>query len=289
MTRPKVLSSILDFPRKTLSQKLWVYDSPEDLPHLDPQLRDLILSKAKESLSHFNADLLGCLLYGGSASYQWTDGADVDCSLYIDWSKVKHSFEEIEPYFKEIEIPFRGHPVHLFVKPPDQKDQFEVADAYYDVLHDEWVLPPLVLPKDFDPDEYFKPLIKAAHKKAEKIDLKIGELRRSWKVLEKAHDALPEARDMKAVQERIEIERKKALETAKWLADEFIKVREKRYALHDKIREQINQGKDVGRLARFQEPEVIWKYLDRAGYNDFLYKVRKALDSGALEAILKAY
>jgi hypothetical protein len=289
VTRPTVLSSILDFPRKTLSQKLWVYDSPEDLPHLDPELRDLILDNAKKSLEQFDAKLLGCLLYGGSASYQWTDGADVDVSLYIDWDAVEHSFEEIEPFFKKIELPFRGHPVHLYVKPPDQKEQFEVADAYYDVLHNEWVLPPLVLPKDFDPDKYFKPLMKAAQKKAEKIDEKIGELRRSWKILEKSHDALPEARDPKVVQERIETERTETKKIAQWLADEFIKVREKRYALHDKLREQISQGKDVGRLARFQEPEVIWKYLDRAGYNDFLYKIRKALDDGTLDAILKQY
>lgn len=229
------------------------------------------------------------MLYGGSASYQWTEGADVDVSLYIDWTNVKHTFEEIEPFFKDVELPFRGHPVHLFVKPPDQKEQFEVADAYYDVLRDEWVLPPLVLPKDFDPDEYFKPLLKAAKKKAEKIDLKIGELRRSWKILEKSHDALPEARDPKVVQERIKTECAKAKELAQWLADEFIRVREKRYAMHDKLRDQIREGKDIGRLARFQEPEVIWKYLDRAGYNDFLYKIRKALDTGAFDAILSSY
>jgi len=272
-----VKASILDFPRKTLPKELWVYDNMDDLPSLNPTLRELITSTAADYLKRYNMELKESMLYGGAASYQWSPGADIDVSLYAeDWPEgvSDEEAQEIQAYFAEIKIPFEGYEIHFFLKPPNEKP-VEVADAVYDIIRDEWALPPLVLPQGFDPDDYFAPLIRSAEKKAEKFDLKIGELRRSWTILKKSSEAKHSAREPDLVEERIEEEKQTIKKLVKELARDFIRVRENRYAMHDRLREKLKEDQKLSRFERFQEPEIIWKYLDRSGYNDFLWKLYK--------------
>ena len=286
-----VYSSILDFPRKTLPKKLWIYDSPEDLPKLNPTLRALILDTAKDYLYRYHLELDEARLYGGAASYQWSPGSDIDVSLYANgWPQdvTPEEIEKTQSQFKDIKIPYEGYEIHYYLKEPGEK-VLEVADAVYDIIDDEWVLPPLVLPKGFDPDEFFAPLIKEAEKKAGKFDLKIGELRRSWSTLKKASEAKGHARDAQEVEDRIAEEKANIKRLTKELAKAFIKVREARYAMHDELREKMQKDIEIGRFERFQEPEIVWKYLDRAGYNDFLWKLYKIDGSGELDRILAKY
>jgi predicted nucleotidyltransferase len=289
-----VCASILDFPRKVLSEDLWLYasqDKENELPRIKPSLRYLIISQAEKLLRSLNLSLVASNLYGGAASFQWAPGSDIDVSVYASGWPDNISKDQIEKYqgfFKKIEIPFMGFTLHLFLKPPGDKD-IEVADAVYDVLRDEWIVPPLILPDHFDPDEYFKPFIKNAEEKCNKLDIDIGRLRRSWKILEKSSQALKEAEDPKTVRSRIEKEKNVVRFLIKKLSDFFITTRERRYALHDTIKEQMLKDTNVGRMARFQEPEILWKYLDRAGYNEFLHQMYKVYSSGNLESVLSKY
>jgi hypothetical protein len=146
-----------------------------------------------------------------------------------------------------------------------------------------------VLPKDFDPDNYFKPFITAAEEKARKFDSQIGMLQRAWSIMSKASDAKDDAIEPQIVQQRIESEKETIRSIVKWLSDSFIKIRDKRYAMHDKLREKMQNDLEIGRYERFQEPEIIWKYLDRSGYNDFLHKVYKIYSTNTLEKILETY
>lgn len=284
----KIKSSILDFPRKTLPPKLWVYEDNDGLPDLNPFLRDTIIREAKSELANFGLKLIASFLYGGAASYQWSEGTDIDVSLYLDWSQFKGDPLEIQKHFKDIEIPFEGHPVHLFVKSPGE-EMIEVADAIYDVIKDRWVLPPLILPIGFDPEEYFKPFIKEAEKKATAFDKDIGDLVREWAVLKKAKGAQDNARDDKAVERRIHIQKKKIKKIAEDLAENFLEVRNKRYAMHDRLREKMAEDENIGRFERFQEPEIVWKYLDRAGYVDLLWKIYKTNKTGKLDKVLEMF
>lgn len=278
----KTKSSILDFPRKTLPKKLWKH--PEGrLPRLKDDLRDLIINTAKEHLEKFNLPLKAVTLYGGAATYQWSEGADVDTSVYVDWSNFSGDPLDVQKYFKEIEMPYEGHPVHLFVKPPEQVEVYEVSEAYYDVLNDEWLLPPLILPADFDPDEFFAPFIKEAEAKAQKIDVMIGDLIREWSILSKAVDALPQARDPEEVRDRISIQKTAVKSIVDNLVETYLTVRERRYDMHNEIRDRYERGEKVGRFARFQEPEIIWKYLDRSGYNDFISQLHQFRKKGILD------
>jgi hypothetical protein len=138
----KVLSSILDFPRKTLSEDLWRYssdDKPNELPELKPDLRYSILSNIEKYLRALNLQMVASNLYGGAASYQWSPNSDIDVSVYAKgWPDdiTKDSVEKYQAFFKEVEIPYNGYVIHLFLKPPHERD-IEVADAVYDVIRNE--------------------------------------------------------------------------------------------------------------------------------------------------------
>ena len=286
------LSGVLDFPRKTLSEDIWRYASSEgkekhnELPRLKPDLRSIILMNADKYLRSSGLCLEESNLYGGSASYQWSKGADIDVSLYASGWPENITQEEIEKrqnFFKEIEVEYYGMPIHFYLKPPQDQD-IEVSDAVYNIVYDGWVLPPLILPQKFNPEEYFKPFIKIAEEKAKKIDLEVGRLRRSWKILKKAYLALDDkAESPEIVDDQIEKEKRIIRGIVKNLAKSFVSIRNRRYALHDKLKEKIMGGEELKGLERFQEPEIVWKYLDLVGYTDVLHKIYKINENNWLD------
>jgi len=287
---PKIsLAGVLDFPRKELSKDVWRYDQDpaNELPRLKPDLRSLILMIADKYLQSVGLSLAGSNLYGGSASYQWSPFADIDVSLYATgWPEniTKEEIEKRQEFFKQVEAEYYGMEIHFFLKPPHDKN-IEVSDAVYDIVNDEWVLPPLILPKKFNPEEYFKPFIKVAENKAKKIDLEVGKMRRSWKTLKKAYVALDTAEYPEIIQDQIEKEKNIIRNIVQRLAAAFMSIRNRRYALHDKLKEKIANGEDVKGLERFQEPEIVWKYLDLIGYNDVLHKLYKINEKNLLTSM----
>jgi len=292
-----VHASILDFPRKTLSEDIWQYRATDpnakedELPRLKPSVKSLIVSTATKYLSQIGFRLIESHLLGGSASYQWAEGADIDVSLFAEGWPENISQEDIEKYhnfFSKIKIPYRSYEIHFFLRKPDDSD-IEVSEAIYDILNNEWLLPPLILPKHFDPDDYFKPFIKEAEVKAKKFDEAIGKLRRSWGDMVNASEAQEDAVEPDLVKKRIQKEKEKIIEVIDWLVKTYKIIRDRRNAMHDAIKEKMEKNVEVGRLARFQEPEIIWKYLERAGYNDFLRTLGKLKKSNQLEKILSNY
>lgn len=282
-----VCSGLLDFPRKKLPEAVWDYSQNEPLPRLRPDLRAVILAEARRRLAMFGAELIGANLYGGAATYQYHAGADIDCSLYIDWDEFDGEYEIMEQAFKTVEIEWEGFKLHLFVKPPDQPEQMEVADAVYDILNDEWILPPLVLPGNFDPEVFFKPLIEMAEKKAQQIDEQMGVVGREWEKLKKALEADAEGpREPETVSQRIEIQKGLVMDEVDRLVKTFLKIWDGRLKLHDELRKKYVQNHDIDQLVRFQFPEVCWKYLDQAGYVEFLKVLTKAHKHGVIEKLL---
>lgn len=291
----KITSSILDFPRKTLSEDIWQYSNIrnkiDELPRLKPEIKNIVVEIVKKNLNILHLNLISCHLLGGAASYQWSEGTDIDISAYADnWPNgiSQQDIEKYQEFFRKTKIPYKSYEIHFFLKSPDEPKQ-EIAEGVYDVLSDEWLLPPLLLPKHFDPDEYFKPFIKEAEAKAKKFDTAIGELRRAWSIMEKVSKARSTAKEPDLVNSRIIKEKKVINEVTDWLSKKFIAIRDKRYEMHDALKEKMKKNVEIGRFERFQEPEIIWKYLDRAGYNDFLWKIYKLKTSNQLEKILSNY
>ena len=283
-----VTAGLLDFPRKILPPEVWLYDD-KPLPRLQPKLRAEILKEARYRLKKFGAKLVGIMLYGGAATYQYHRGADIDCSCYIDWDTFEGDEEILMEAFKDVEIPWDGYVIHLFVKPSDQQEQVEVADASYDVMRDRWKLPPLILPKDFDPEIYFKPMIEMAEAKAEEIDEMMGKVSRQWAILKKALEAQKEGpRDPEVIDDRIEIQKLSVKQAIDRLVEEFAEVWVGRRRMHDELRKKFVLDSNVGRYERFQPAEVTWKYLDQAGYCEFLKLLSKAHEAGTIDKLLEA-
>ena len=285
--KAQVTAGILDFPRKKLPSSVWLYEDDEPLPRLQPKLRSTILKEARYRLSRLGAKLIGAMLYGGAATFQYHEGADIDCSLYIDWDDFQGDEELLDSAFKSVEIPWEGFVIHLFVKPSNQEEQIEVADASYNVLKDEWALPPLILPNDFDPNIYFAPMIEIAEKKAEKIDKMMGRVTREWAKLKTAVQAREEGpRDPEAVEKRITLQKTILRQEIDRLVETFAAIWVGRKRMHDALRKKFVDQTHVDRFIRFQPAEVTWKYLDESGYVEYLKLLAKADESGVLDKLL---
>lgn len=284
-----VTAGILDFPRKKLPEDVWEYREESVLPVLNPELRAEILKEARKKLAYFGADLIGANLYGGAAGYQYHKGGDIDVSLYINRETFKGSDETLSQVFKQVEIPWGDYVVHMFVKPKDQPEQIEVADAYYDVLRDRWKLPPLVLPKDFDPNIFFQQLIEIADEKAQNIDVLMGKVSREWAKLKVAAEARRDGgRDPEIIDERIEIQKMVLLDLIGVLVRDFVEIWDARKKMHDILRKEYVRNPNVNRYKRFQVSEIVWKYLDQAGYAEYLKMLTKAYSQKVIEKLLES-
>lgn len=282
-------SSILDFPRKTLPQDLWTYETKEDLPKLKPDLRNFILQNAKKAAGIAGKELIEVRLIGGSASYQWSPGTDIDVQIYVKWPKDVREDEvlDLRREVYKMKLDYKDYPMTFFLKGPEELPNS--AEAEYDVTDDEWNLPPLILPKGFDPDDYFAPFIRVAENRAKKFDALIGELRRAWYALKKASVAKENARDLDVVEENVEEIKKTIKSIVEKIHTSFQRVKQNRRDLHDKLRVKMGQDINIGRFERFQEPEIIWKYLDRAGYIDYLSQISGIVNDEMLDDILSKY
>ena len=284
-----ITSSIFDFPRKTLPKDLWVYDNPNELPKLKLDLRDLILNHSKEAAKSMGLKFEDARLIGGSASYQWSPGTDIDVQIYVDWPD-DISDEEVLALRRKVyktKLNYQGYPITFFIKGTEELPN--AAEAEYDIDDNEWTLPPLILPKGFDPDEYFAPLIRVADNRAKKFDELIGGLRRAWYALKKSSLAKQNARDVDVVENKVEKDKKTVKGLVEKISKNFDKVKESRRKLHDQLRDRLAQDTNIGRFERFQEPEIVWKYLDRAGYIDYLGQINKIVKDEMLDDILAKY
>lgn len=279
----KARSGILDIPRKTLNQKLWVYESEDDFPTLNPQLREQILDRAKDECARFGLSIKRCFLYGGSASFQYSKNSDIDVSIYAKGTITKKA----QDYFRTVEFEFQEHDVHFFLKDPGAP-VYEVSEAVYDVYQDEWLIKPLILPEGFIPEEYFKPVMKLAEKKAAKLDLLKGALGRIVKSRRVAQEAEAEGdvQDPEAVIDLIDKYTDMIEDAANDLTDQYEELHDRREELHQELLHKVDDGGKLEGMERFQEPEVTWKYLDQTGYLEFIKGLKDARKSGTLDRFL---
>lgn len=284
-----VTASVLDFPRKTLPKDLWVYENPEDLPKLKPELKNLIMENVKRLTNNFKLPLEDVRLIGGSASYQWSVGTDLDIFVLVNWPQgvTDDKVADLQKEIKNTDLKYEGYPINFHLAGP--KEGPNVTEAEYDVTDNEWTLPPLVLPQGFDPDNYFAPLIKVAENRAKKFDGVIGELRRAWHALKKSSEAKKQARDKDVVEKSVVGDKKKVKGLVEKLARDYNRVWESRNKMHEELKAKMAQDVEIGRFERFQEPEIIWKYLDRAGYIDYLKQIWKLIRDEKLDDVLAKY
>jgi hypothetical protein len=205
------------------------------------------------------------LLYGGSASYQWYDDTDLDVSVYIDWDTTDLDPSFVQDSFKKKEYMYGEHPMHIFVKSPEEDVPNEVADAVYDVLEDQWILKPVEFEADFDPMNEYAEYIEEAEELAREYDQKWGKIIRLVRYYKKNEETLPLALNPDLVQQRMDSQKAQIYDIAKWFTDEVKRLRSDRSDVHNTLREKIDRGEKLEPLERIQKAEVIWKYLDQSG------------------------
>lgn len=279
-------NSILDEPKKTLNPELWIEGDADELPRLNRDLRNKLISFAKRKAEEIGIQIKYLFMFGGSASYQYTDNSDIDCVVYAKEFK-EEDYEKLSKEFKKEKEQFGQHPVSLYLKPMVEMP-LEVADAVYDVLNDLWVVSPLVLPAGFDPDVFFASLIKEAERRSRSFDLKFAKMVRLQNDIDDKKKALERnPQDPVRIKRDIKDLKDEQLLLIEDLVDQFHLLHEQRHDLHRKLEEKIRQGESVSRYARFQSPEIVWKFLDKHHYLDHLKKLEIWLDNYYSERILK--
>lgn len=275
MTRQKkALNSILDFPKATLCKQIWI-DVDSSNPKLNPKFRLIVLKKASKETANRNLKMVGCHFYGGSASYQYNDKSDVDIDIFVKWRQGTSEAEakELQDEFKNIEIMHGSHPIHFYLKTPEESNRPEVAESVYDVLNDKWILPPLQLPENFDPDEYFKDMIEVAKLEANFLDVLIASLRRECELLISAKKALELGRDKSMIQHRIVYQKDRVSILLKKIAAKYDEYKKARQDMHIELAEKAKKA-ELDRFARFKQPEITWKYLEKYGYVNKMYGLK---------------
>jgi hypothetical protein len=257
------LSSILDLPTKELPPDVWTADE-SGLPHLNPELRKLIIDYIEQEAKMFGLDVWAVHIYGGSATFQWAPGADIDVSIFAKYDEKE--YESLKDYFKQIHIPYKEFEIHFFLKPQGASIH-EAADASYDVLSDCWIVKP-ERPEDGDPFELYPELLEYAEYTATKIDVKLSEFDRKLAIYKRTKKQQPHVNDdndyhhrLKKLEielDRLEFEIDGAIQSLRSARDDY----------HKKIIDQIHPNRIV-----FEE--VVYKYLDMTGVNQHQYESLK--------------
>jgi len=285
-----VKSSLLDLPRSQLDPNIWMSDG--ELPTLRPDFKKFLVQSWEHGvqavLSRSAAPWMKRIIFlGGTASYQWRESSDIDINIVVDFPAFRRiytdfaSVDEARDYLIQLGhkvnasgVYWQQHPVNFFIQEPDVFRP--VTDAAYDVLEDCWLIPPLVLPEDFDPKKYFAPYLKVAESWMNKFDEVIMSLRRS--VIDYKNNQ--EMREDPYLSQDKELLEKRHTEICdevtlhlKRLLMWFEELHERRSDLYKKLREQ----EEAKPFARFQEPEVVWKYLEKYGYLDLLVSLKTSL------------
>jgi predicted nucleotidyltransferase len=285
-SKETVDNSILDDPQKNLNPELWVDIESSELPRLNDKLRNQIISFAKRKAEEVGVRIKYLLMFGGSASYQYTDKSDIDCVIYAKSVK-QEEYEALRKHFKDETSNFGEHVITLYLKPQTDRP-LEISDAVYDVLNNSWIVPPLVLPQHFDPDVFFAPLIKEAERRARSFDLKFAKLLRLQADISDKKNALKlNPQDPVRIKRDIKDLKDDQILLIEDLVDQFHMIHEQRHELHRKLEQKVLQGETLSRFARFQSPEILWKYLDKHHYLDSLKKLETWLENHYEKKILQ--
>lgn len=236
-------SGILDKPKSELNPEFF-----KPSGKLQEDFRGFVLQKIQNAKEEYGLEVRAALFYGGSASYQWSKESDIDISLYVNWEGDLSEYEKLQDDFKSQEYQYKGYPLHLFLKPLDQKEPIEVSEAVYSIINDEWVVEPLRFPTDFDPYTLFAKELKDSEILLQNYQSILSHLENSINsYVERPDDTL-----------KLEI-----IRLIHQVYTSFIRLRKDRDALHEDLRVKVLKGEALKPLDRFKPAELNWKYLDK--------------------------
>ena len=257
-------SSIMDFKTKILNPA--VFDGMK----MKPEARELITKEARNLCDILALTLKHVLLYGGSASYTWHPGTDIDCSIYAEIpggtsdAQIEIWQGQVKDYKKEVDSGDMKFELHFYLKGVEEgKELTEASDAVYSVTDDKWIKEPETPPEN--PLTAYDVALVEADKFASKIGQKIDLLERIDTMITYFEKQKPYADDEEAIEEAESILRSAKEELVAKLTGIFEKLHEERGKAHQEVRKEG--------VSRASQIEITWKYLDMVGYLDELYKI----------------
>jgi len=196
-----VKESSIDFPQKDLDPSIWLKE--DDTYRIRPGIRRKILDVIGrypdmdliDTASAGISDAATIHIVGSITTNQYLEDSDVDVHIVVSKDSDFHGDEdfqnEVIQWFNDNRDEIGGyagkHPIEIYLQ--YNPDQDLMSDGCYDLLADEWLAGPKVVPSDYDPYEDFSHIADDLRNTVEDADKLLGELKRDvidYKVIEQA-------------------------------------------------------------------------------------------------------
>jgi predicted nucleotidyltransferase len=284
------LASVIDQPRKTLSP--WIWDASVNPPKIKDEIRKTILDDLYSALEFKLIEpkkwISEVTLTGSSVTNQYLEDTDIDVNVSVNYDlfRALHSFLEFKSdletrtYIRNIvyklnkKIISGSHLIRYFVIGKDRRLE---SDFVFDLLKDEWIKPPVLVSLDFHPDDVFKEqkiaaieMVNSISKIYTNIKIRIEDFRRCQQSINRDFSKEEVTKDK--IREMILI-----LQQAE---DDIKDCRIKSFNLKsDSLAYNFSNS--------WQENNVIFKYVEKYGYNKPLTKLTSELSDVDKQFLLK--
>ena len=208
-----------------LNHKIW-----NDKDNIYPGVKGALMDIVDEFLEglDIDADIKDVILTGSIANYNWSKFSDIDLHILVDFSEVNDNQAMVKRFFDAVrsrwnklhDIRVKGHEVEIYLQ---DEHEPHTSTGVYSLTNDEWIVKPqkikpeidkatankkmLSIVKDLDKlsSLYDNRLYDASHTMAERIKLKISNMRKSG--LERSGIYSPENIAFKMLRRSGDIER----------------------------------------------------------------------------------
>ena len=279
--REKYFASIINYPLKTLDQKIW--DISVDPPMIREDIKEEIMTTLVEGLKSFGYDfddvIVSVHLTGSMGTTQYVKGTDLDVHLIPVQGLSKETFDEIQSIIrKELSGWTAGKSEHI-VEYYLQNERLQElrGDVLYIMNTDEWIIRPEDVPMTYDPYEEFPDVWGETERVMNDFMVEISELQRDIvdiDVLNEYIETLDEEQ-RKSVEKKIRSKLQEIEEDLDLLSEGFTDVHEKRKESYaEEAWSMENYGDEYKQSLSWGPGNVSWKFLERYGLVVILANLR---------------
>ena len=280
-----IYSSVLDLPHDTLDPSLWDFNGQ---PTLDPEVKDTIVYSLYDWLEQngFSSGWVNDMFFIGSAAgYQYRDISDLDITIVPDLDLLREEVGDegdnlkIKELVKQMIKELNGylivkHPVNYYIR---LTADVPVGEAIYNIFSDTWIKTAPPIKDDYVPEERFKTQWLMAEARAGVIDEVVGKLKRRIDDYDILSEYADDPKWGPRIQERLENKKNSINQWVEWLSHEYVEIWKARQKAYKVEESQESMG------------NLIYKFLERYDYIDFLHALREIRDSYTIEELKELY
>jgi len=187
----RIIESSIDFPRgETLNKSIW------DFKNGKYTLKPLVRRKILNVLGKYkDVDLIDMAatgedsekmihITGSICTNQYSEDSDIDVHIVIPTDSKYYEDEQFSKavldWFSDNRDKINGYfgkyPIEVYIQ--SNINQEYLADACYNIMSDNWLKGPKIVPEDYDPYEDYSEIFDEIRKEVKGVDLQMGELKR---------------------------------------------------------------------------------------------------------------